>query len=197
MHGVINESKSKTSAGRAYIYNLLKVVKRVQFTDTLNRIIEFDDGINSIMALMLSQTKIGKKIMFIGNGGSAAISSHAAVDYLKNGGMRAICFNDAPLLTCLSNDLGYEHVFEKAVDMVADPGDVLVAISSSGQSASIINGVSAGIKRGSNIITLSGFLESNPLRQMGDFNIYIPSDSYGFVELSHQIILHMLVDLQK
>ena len=68
----------------------------------------------------ITQTAIGKKIIFIGNGASAAISSHMATDYWKNGHMRAIAFNDASLLTCISNDCGYENVFGKSLEMFAD-----------------------------------------------------------------------------
>src|SRR5262245_65309265 len=80
----------------------------------------------------------GNTIMFIGNGGSAGIASHLAIDFAKNGGLRALALNDAAALTCLGNDLGYEAVFAKQLDFHARPGDMLIAISSSGMSANII-----------------------------------------------------------
>jgi len=136
----------------------------------------------------------GRKLMFIGNGGSAAIASHMAVDYGKNGGMRALSFNDGAVLTCLGNDLGFENVFAKQMEMHANHGDLLIAISSSGQSANILNAVAIGRERGCNIITMSGFEPTNPLRQLGDFNLYIPSSSYGFVEISHLAVCHCILD---
>ena len=96
--------------------------------------------------------------MFIGNGASVAISSHMATDYWINGGIRAVAFNDSSLLTCISNDYGYKYVFEKSIEMFADNGDILFAISSSGKSENIcIKGVHTAKARECNAITLSGF----------------------------------------
>ena len=84
------------------------------------------------LLLALEATKRGCKMMFIGNGGSAAIASHMAIDFTKNGGMPALCFNDGAALTCLGNDFGYEEVFAGQLRAHARKGDVLFAISSSG-----------------------------------------------------------------
>ena len=83
----------------------------------------------------------GNKIIFIGNGGSAGIASHLAIDFSKNGGLRALAFNDPSALTCLGNDLGYENVFAKQLEFHARPGDLLIAISSSGTSPNILSAV--------------------------------------------------------
>lgn len=137
----------------------------------------------------------GNKLMFIGNGGSAGITSHMAVDFSKNGSLRATAFNDGSMLTCLGNDLGYENVFAKQVEWQGREGDVLIAISSSGQSKNILNGVQAGRDRGCRVITFSGFKDDNPLRKSGDLNFYIRSGEYGFVELAHQALIHAILDL--
>ena len=138
----------------------------------------------------------GGKIMFIGNGGSAAIAGHMALDFTNAGKLRAVCFNDGPLLTCLANDYSYEKSFEKAVEMYADKGDVLVAISSSGESRNILNGVASAKKIGCSVITLSGFSHKNPLVKLGDLNIYVPilRPNYGPVEIAHYFILHFILD---
>jgi D-sedoheptulose 7-phosphate isomerase len=117
-----------------------------------------------------------------------------ATDYWKNGSMRAIAFNDASLLTCLSNDCGYENVFGKPVEMFADEGDILVAISSSGKSENILNGVRAARKMGAYVVTLSGFKSDNPLRSMGDYNFFVPGGEYGPVEIIHLSITHCILD---
>src|SRR5690606_22494104 len=83
----------------------------------------------------------GGKILFIGNGGSAGISSHLAIDYTKNGGFRAWCFNDGAALTCYGNDLGFDQVFAAPLRTHANAGDLLIAISSSGRSSDILNAV--------------------------------------------------------
>lgn len=138
---------------------------------------------------------LGNKLIFIGNGGSAAIASHMAIDYSKNGGIRSLAFNDAAALTCLSNDLGYDNVFAKQVDLHARPGDMLVAISSSGKSASIVKAADTARERGCYILTLSGFAQDNPLRTFGDCNLFVDSGEYGFVEITHLALCHAVLDL--
>jgi D-sedoheptulose 7-phosphate isomerase len=133
--------------------------------------------------------------MFIGNGASAAISSHMAADFSKNGNMRAMAFNDAPLLTAVSNDLGYQYVFERPLTMFADEGDVLFAISSSGRSENILRGVQVARAKGCMIITLSGFETDNPLCTLGEMNFYVPSLNYGPVEVIHHSICHSILDV--
>lgn len=156
---------------------------------------DFYHGIEAAGKTIISHVRSGNKIIFIGNGGSAAISSHMAIDFWKNGGMRAVTFNDSALLTCISNDYGYEHVFEKPIEMFGKPGDVLVAISSSGMSENILKGVEAAREKKCSVITLSGFTEDNSLRVLGDVNFYVPDSSYGRVELLHHFVCHCLLDV--
>lgn len=136
----------------------------------------------------------GARIFFIGNGGSAAISSHMAADYQKNGGMPTMCFNDAASLTCIGNDLGYVNVFAEPLQHHARLGDVLVAISSSGMSESILAAADYARDHRMNVVTLSGFEPDNKLRSKGGVNFYVPSKSYGTVEIAHLAILHSLLD---
>ncbi len=151
----------------------------------------FDDAIRRMRAAHAA----GNTLIFIGNGGSAAIASHMAIDFTKNGGIRAVAMNDASALTCLSNDLGYENVFAKQIEMHARTGDVLIAISSSGNSDNILRALSAARDKGCAVITLSGFSPNNALRQRGDLNLYVPSGEYGFVEVTHLSLCHALLDI--
>ena len=116
------------------------------------------------------------------------------MDYWKNGGLAALAFNDASLLTCISNDFGYERVFAEPIAQFARVGDVLVAISSSGRSRNILQAVEAARKVGCWVMTLSGFEEANALRRMGDLNFYLPSKSYGVVEITHLALLHSMLE---
>jgi D-sedoheptulose 7-phosphate isomerase len=133
--------------------------------------------------------------MFVGNGASATIASHQATDFWKNGGIRAIAFNDPALLTCISNDFGYKYVFEKPIEMFAHPGDILVAISSSGRSENILNAVKAAEKKSCRTITLSGFKADNPLSSLGELNFYVPASAYSHVEVVHHSICHYMLDI--
>jgi D-sedoheptulose 7-phosphate isomerase len=136
----------------------------------------------------------GDKVMFIGNGGSAAIASHMSEDFSKAAGIRAMCFSDAATLTCLGNDYGYQHVYEKQIEWLGRTGDMLVAISSSGRSPNILKGVEAARAHKAQVLTLSGFDADNPLRRMGDVNLYLPSKQYGFVEAGHLALLSAVCD---
>ncbi len=162
-----------------YIENYYKTLSlwfnSIEVTDKEGNEIEFFHGIGNVCSLIRFKADSGCKLMFIGNGASAAISSHMATDYWKNGGIRAVAFNDSSLLTCISNDYGYKYVFEKPIQMFADNGDILFAISSSGKSENILKGVHTAKSKECNVITLSGFKDDNPLSVMGDYNFYVPS----------------------
>lgn len=134
------------------------------------------------------------KVILVGNGGSAAMASHVAVDLTKVAGVRAVNFNEPDLLTCLANDYGYEHWVEQALHFYADPADLVVLISSSGRSANILNGALKAKHMKLSVITLSGFDAENPLRKLGDLNLWADSRAYNIVEMTHHIWLLALVD---
>ena len=176
-------------------YNRLGgLLGKIQVTGADDRSLSFFDGIESLAQLVVAKGEEGRKIIFIGNGASASIASHMATDYWKIGGLRALAFNDAALLTCVSNDCGYENVFGKPIEMFADEGDMLVAISSSGKSKNILNGVHAARSKKAFVVTLSGFNSDNPLRSMGDINFFVPDEDYGPVEIVHLSITHCVLD---
>jgi D-sedoheptulose 7-phosphate isomerase len=170
------------------------LLSEAECKDKANRPLTLEKGIRDVIGLIFTCRKRGKKVFLIGNGGSAAIASHISIDLLKNAHVRSLAFNDASLLTCLSNDLGYEQVFAKPVEVLADQGDLLLAISSSGRSKNILNAVSMAKQKGCGVITFSGFSRLNPLRKKGRLNFYVPSQSYGFVEISHLAIAHSIVE---
>jgi D-sedoheptulose 7-phosphate isomerase len=178
-----------------YYQELNRLITKIEVSDINNRQIEFSSAANLMMEMILACKGTKQKIVLIGNGGSAAIASHSAVDFWKNGGIKAITFNDASLLTCVSNDYSYDYVFAKPIEMFADKDDLLIAISSSGQSKNIINGAKAAQKNKCKIVTLSGFAKENPLRTLGDLNFYVPSNEYGHVEIIHHSICHYVYDM--
>ena len=138
----------------------------------------------------------GKKVIIVGNGGSASIANHFSVDLTKNAGIRCINFNESDLITCFSNDYGYEKWVEKAVEFYGDEGDVFIAISSSGSSKNILNGCRAAREMNfSMVITFSGMGSINPLRKLGDINLWADSRAYNHIENIHQFWLLTVVDL--
>lgn len=144
---------------------------------------------------MLAAHRAGGRVVFIGNGGSAAIASHMAVDFTKNGGIRAVAFNDVPTLTCLANDFGYDNVFAKQLEYYAERRDIVVIISSSGRSLNILAAARTAKMIGCRVITFTGMNPNNALRALGDFNFWVPSADYGLVELSHLSLLHAVASV--
>jgi D-sedoheptulose 7-phosphate isomerase len=147
-----------------------------------------------ISKLAIEASNNSKKIIVVGNGGSAAMSSHVSVDFTKVAGLRAINFNEADLITCYSNDYGYEKWVAEAIKSYADFGDLVILISSSGKSANILNGAIQAKKMGLNLVTLTGFSNDNPLKKIGDINLWADSDKYNIVEMVHHIWLLSIVD---
>jgi D-sedoheptulose 7-phosphate isomerase len=133
-------------------------------------------------------------IYVIGNGGSAGIASHFSNDLMKALKIPSQTLYDSNLMTCLSNDLGYDQVFSYPLKRLLKPKDLLVAISSSGKSPNILNAVEVAHHRNAPVITLSGFSPLNPLRTMGQLNFWIDRSDYGLVEIAHFFLLHTLID---
>lgn len=179
----------------AYLATLARVTQDTTVTDGAGAPVAAGAAMAQAVQLLETLRENDNKILFIGNGGSAGISSHMAIDFLRNGRIPALAFNDGAMLTCFGNDFGYETVFAHQVAAHGRQNDLLVAISSSGRSANILRGVEAARQRGCRVITLSGFAPDNPLRQRGDLNFYTASSQYGFVEISHQTLIHALLDL--
>lgn len=138
--------------------------------------------------------KGSKRVFFIGNGGSNSICSHMYEDFAKIAGYQTFTFSDAALITCFANDYGYENAMAEWLKIYVQEGDILVAISSSGNSPNILNAVNIASQNKAKIVSLSGFKDSNKLKQMGHINFYLPAENYGVVECFHQVILHAILD---
>jgi D-sedoheptulose 7-phosphate isomerase len=169
------------------------------FFDYLNKFSQFvlDHNVKDflkIVKIFNEVKKKKKKVILVGNGGSAAMASHVSVDLTKMCKIRAINFNEADLLTCFSNDYGYENWVQKALSFYADNGDLVICISSSGQSKNIINGAKFAKKIGCKVITLTGFNEDNKVRKIGHINLWLDSKNYNLVEMTHHIWLLAIVD---
>lgn len=137
------------------------------------------------------------KVIIAGNGGSAAIASHVSVDLSKNAGIRAINFNDADLITCLSNDYSYEKWIESALQIYVDKRDIVVLVSSSGSSKNHLKAARYLKKRKIKFITLTAINKNNPLKKINSkgINIWINSKSYNIIEVFHLYVLLCVIDL--
>jgi D-sedoheptulose 7-phosphate isomerase len=144
-----------------------------------------------------------KQVFTLGNGGSASTASHMAADIAKNTigpNMRrfhVLSLNDnMALLTALANDLGYEQVFREQLQNLIRPGDLLIAISASGNSPSVINAIRYAREQCAEVVAILGF-EGGRAAPLADVAIVVPSFDYGIVETLHLMINHIIVDYFK
>jgi len=156
---------------------------------------DISEKVISMKKILLDVKNNDRKVIIAGNGGSAAMASHVSVDFTKQGGIRTINFNEADLITCFANDYGYENWLKKAVDFYGDSGDALILISSSGNSKNMVNAAKNAISRKMQVITFTGFMSDNPLKQLGNLNFWLDSKAYNIVENTHQIWLLLVCDL--
>jgi D-sedoheptulose 7-phosphate isomerase len=153
------------------------------------------DGIEQLLDIFTKHKEAGTQLFFIGNGGCSAIASHMTADFMKNGGMNTYSLYDNAVTTCMGNDYGYEYIFSRPMEFLVHENDLVVAISSSGNSKNIVNAIETAKSRNANVITFTGFKPDNKAKQLGDVNVYVPSEKYGIVESIHNLILQQLVDM--
>jgi len=179
-----------------YIDKLLKGLQAVEFSFMGKTFLQEDQAqaFNCLVKKFSEVKKEGKQVFFIGNGGSAAIASHMTADFMKNGEMKTYSLYDNAMTTCMGNDYGYQHVFSKPISFLGNQGDLLVAISSSGNSKNIINAVEIAKRKKMRVITFTGFERDNQVKQIGDYNVYIPICHFGIVESIHNLLLQQVVD---
>jgi D-sedoheptulose 7-phosphate isomerase len=183
-----------SAAASAYFSAFSRLLERLEVTTRSGESVPIDEGIDSVVEVITSLKDGGGKALLIGNGGSAAIVSHVHNDLCKSVGVRAISFQDVPLLTAVANDHGYQTVFHRLVELWADPLDLLIAVSSSGESENIVKTAVLARDKGCRLVTFTGFGPGNRLRRLGDLNIYAPASDYGYVEMAHSLIAHCITD---
>lgn len=178
-----------------YFTTLSQLLLSIEATDQHGAALPLEQGAERAVQMVMDVKSASRKVLLAGNGGSSSIASHVQNDMCKAVGVRAMVFTEQPLLTALANDEGYGSVFEWPIGLWAEPGDLLMTVSSSGQSENIVRALAAGREKGCRVITLSGFNPDNPSRRMGDLNFYVPSHVYGYVESSHTALAHYLTNM--
>jgi len=175
-----------------YSNQLNQALHSTKLTDKLGEKLEFDKILNRLIEELSDKIRSRNSIYVIGNGGSTAIASHFCNDLVNLHSAAAYNLSDAATLTCQSNDYGYENAYARILKSFLKENDTVFLISSSGMSQNIIR--AANVAKNNLLITLTGFSNSNDLISEGDYNFFIDSKSYGFVEMSHQIILHYIAE---
>ena len=177
-----------------YLASIEAALRDVVVTDRTGATVPTSDAFAQWVALSHAVNERGNTIFFIGNGGSAGIASHMAADACKNGRLRALAFNDVALLTATANDIAFDQLFALPLARLARPGDLLVSISSSGNSPNILRGLEQARSIPLHIVTLSGWSTDNRSRSLGDLNFYIGASRYGWIESAHLLVLHFWLD---
>lgn len=190
----LTETKTQVITLQKNITHFANILSETEITTQPQKVLLIDYGLQLILNLLVYCRAQGGTVYIIGNGGSAAIASHASIDFINMCSVRATAMLDPAITTCISNDFGYEQIYAKQLAQSIRTDDILIAISSSGNSKNIINAVETAKKHIATVITLSGFSENNVLRQMGDYNLWLNSKDYGQVEIGHAFLLHYLTD---
>ena len=154
-------------------------------------------NLNEISKLLKKLKNFKKKIIIFGNGGSANIANHIANDLTNASKIKAISFSDIGMITCYTNDYGFENWVTKAIEYHYEKGDIIILISSSGMSMNMVNAALKCKKEKKYFVTLSGFNKKNKLFKFGNCRFFVNSKSYNHVELAHMQILMSIVDFAK
>lgn len=182
------ESPDPVTYARGYLRRLMAVLDAID-----------PEAIARATEVMWRAREEGRRIFFLGNGGSAATASHFANDVgigTRSEGppFKALSLTDNnAVMTCLANDLGYESVFVEQLRVHMEPGDVVVAISASGNSPNVLRAVDFAKERGNAVIGLTGF-DGGELRKRAQIAIHIPTErgEYGPVEDAHMVLDHLI-----
>ena len=168
------------------------LIEKIEITSHNGRYLECEKGIQENLEMLGKLRDGGGNLFLVGNGGSAGVVSHILTDFINVNKLNARTLHESTLISCMSNDYGYENSFSEPLSTLSKEKDLLIAVSSSGRSANIRNAVKSMKEAGGYAITLSGFSKDNPLRSMGDLNVWLDSNSYGLVEIGHLFYLHYL-----
>ena len=164
------------------------------FEETLKNL---SQDIEAAGSLIISTLKAGNKVLLFGNGGSAGDAQHIAAELTgryktERRGLPAIALTtDTSALTAIGNDYGYDRIFDRQVEALGQPGDLLIGISTSGNSRNVLRALAFGKDNGMNTVGLSG-KGGGDMRPLCDINLIIPSDDTARIQEMHILIGHIL-----
>ena len=171
------------------------------YSERLSAVLKASDwsGVSQLAEDMYSAWLNGKQVFFCGNGGSAGNAVHLANDYIygvakrTGGGIRAVALAANPaVMTCLANDVGYEHIFSEQLAVLANEGDLLVALSGSGNSPNILRVLAQSNAMGVKSYAILGF-SGGKAKEIADVAIHFPVDDMQIAEDLQLVVGHMLM----
>ena len=161
---------------------------------------EISNEINQVKDIILDALKNKNKIILFGNGGSAADSQHMAAEFIgrflvDRQSIPAISLTtDTSILTAVGNDFGFENIFSRQCESLVSKGDIIIAISTSGNSTNVINGIKTAKEKGGIIISLTGN-NGGKLNNISDKILKVPTEHIPHIQECHRVIIHILCDL--
>ena len=180
-----------------YVKDTADFLNHLSVRDEQGRELAVDDGFARWVELIQVAKMAGQAVYFAGNGASASMASHFAADLAKNGWTHTQVLTDSALITAVANDISFDEVFSFPLSVRGKEGDVLITISSSGNSPNVVNAIETAKGRGMHVITVSGLKEDNTSRRTGHLNFYVPATTYGYVESAHAVVLHHWMDFME
>lgn len=184
---------------RNYFENYLKdideALRQIVVTNKEGKVLNISEGLEiwtDKVHYIQNETK--GLLFFCGNGASATMAEHMSHDWFQNGMVNTYTVSETAHLTAISNDISYDEVFSYRIERCCTDRDMLVAISSSGNSTNILKAINSAREKGSFIVTVSGKGKTNTARTLGDLNFYVSLETYGMVESTHAVLLHLALD---
>lgn len=180
---------------RQYFGDISQALERTVVTNSQGEEIDVNEGFDvwADRAKNMQNERQGL-LFFCGNGASATMAEHMSHDWFQNAQVNTYSVSETSHLTAISNDLSYEDVFSYRINRICSERDILITISSSGNSPNIVKAIVTAKKKGCYVITVSGKAPDNQSRKLGDLNFYVPLETYGMVESAHAVLLHAALD---
>lgn len=156
-------------------------------------------NLDQVVAMVLDAFQGGGRIFLFGNGGSAAAAQHVAAELVgrflsERAPLPALALTtDTSVLTALGNDYGFERTFERQVDALVQKGDVVIGLSTSGNSDNVVKGLRAARRRGARTVAMLG-RKSGRVGRVVDLKIHVPSNSVPVVQEIHECLLHLICE---
>ncbi len=179
---------------KPYLSDLNTTLDAITVTDRDGNVLDVDDAYAKLADWVGACSDDRCRVYFVGNGASASMACHFSTDLAKNSGAPTEVFTDPSLLTATGNDMGYDETFAYPLRQRMTKGEVLIAISSSGNSPNVVKAVEAASELGGRAVTFTAMKPDNAMRALGDLNFYIPATTYGMAESGHAVMLHHIID---
>ncbi len=178
-----------------YISAVFNGIDTAVVTDNSGHTLSLQEGIDQWCdRAKIVRDELSGLTFFCGNGASATMAEHMSHDWFQNALMNTTTCSETSHLTAIANDLTYDDVFSYRIARILSEKDILVTISSSGNSPNIVKAIETAQKKNVYIVTFSGKDDNNKSRKMGNLNFYVPLQTYGLVESAHAVILHAALD---